>query len=157
LEARRARRPALLSGQWSLETFSMPTAADAMVIEALDYLDAAAGRALLIPPSILNLRALGGLTYATVVDEMRRWLTLGLYPGYLARIEAAFTDLLPHGQVALFDTSNLVRMDMPSRIDTYAKSIAAGIHTPAEARALEGLPAVSDATPVPISPNVEGL
>jgi HK97 family phage portal protein len=157
IEARRLRRPALLSGQWSLESFNLPSAVDAMLIEALNYLDAAAGRALLIPPSLLNVTSQSALTYATVVDELRRWLILGLYPGYLARLEAGFSDLLPRGQIALFDTSNLLRMDLAARITTWATSIAAGIHTPAEVRALEGLPVTPDPDPVSIQPAIEGL
>ena len=64
---------------------------------------------------------------------------------------------MPRGQSAIFDTSNLVRMEQAERIATYATSIGAGIHTPAEARALEGLPELPDSDLVPISPNVEGL
>jgi hypothetical protein len=76
---------------------------------------------------------------------------------FLARIEAAFTDMLARGSTAVFDTSNLTRMDFAGRIDAYAESIGAGIHTAAEVRALEGLPPTPDRTPVPIQPNVEGL
>lgn len=157
LEARRSRRPALLSGSWSIEQFDLPSASDALMVDALDYLDAAIGRALLIPPSLLNLRTLSSLTYATSVAETQRWLTLGLYPGYLNRIEAAFSDLLPRGTQALFDTSNLLRTNQAERIATLAQSIAAGIHTPDEARVLEGLPSERDSDLVPIAPNVEGI
>jgi phage portal protein BeeE len=67
------------------------------------------------------------------------------------------SDLLPRGQVALFDTSNLVRMDQAGRVATYTAALGAGIYTVNEVRALEGLPVVPDATPQPVTPNVEGL
>ena len=156
--ARAERRPAFLSGGVDLQTFDPQSAADALLLDAIEYLDAVAARSQQIPPSLLNVASLSGsLTYATTQDEMRRWLQLALYPGYLSRIAAAFTDMLPRGTDAVFDTSNLVRMDQAGRISLYAASIAAGIHTPEEARALEGLPAAPAAVPVPVSPNVEGL
>lgn len=157
MTARAERRPALLSGGITLQTFQPTSAADALVLDAINYLDAAVARVLQIPPSLLNVVSQSSLTYSTTLDERQRWLQLGLYPGYLARIEAAFTDLMVSGTAAVFDTSNLVRMDFAGRIDAYAVSIAAGIHSPAEVRALEGLPAVPVADPVAIVPNVEGL
>jgi HK97 family phage portal protein len=155
--ARAARRPAFLSGGVELETFNPISAADAMLLDALNYLDAVAARVMLIPPSLLNVQSHSSLTYSTTLDELRRWLTLSLMPGYLSRIEAGFSDLLPRGQEATFDTSALLRMDFASRVSTYAQSIAAGIHTVAEARALEGLPSTPDPAPVPIDSNVEGI
>lgn len=155
--ARAKRRPAFLSGGVELETYNPTSAADALLLDAVNYLDAVAARVMLIPPSLLNVEAHSSLTYSTTLDELRRWLTLSLMPGYLARIEAAFTDLLPRGQEATFDTSALLRMDFANRVATYSASIAAGIHTTQEVRALEGLPAVPDAQPVPIDMNVEGI
>lgn len=155
--ARAQRRPALLSGGITLQTFQPTSAADALVLDAINYLDSAVARVLQIPPSLLNVVSQSSLTYSTTLDERQRWLQLGLYPGYLARIEAGFTDLMPAGRTAVFDTSNLVRMDFSGRITAYAESIAAGIHTAAEVRALEGLPATPVAEPVAINPNVEGI
>lgn len=157
LLARAERRPAVLSGGIALETYSGQSAADALLLDAIGYLDQVIARVLLIPPSLLNVQSAGSLTYSTVQGEFTRWLAVGLYPMFLSRIEAAFTDLLPRGQVAVFDTSNLTRMDFPGRIAAYSESIGAGIHTPAEVRALEGLPAAPDPSPTPIAPNVEGL
>lgn len=157
LLARAERRPAVLSGGITLETYNGQSAADALLLDAIGYLDQVIARVLLIPPSLLNVQSAGSLTYSTVQGEFTRWLAVGLYPMFLSRIEAAFTDLLPRGQTAVFDTSNLTRMDFPGRIAAYADSVAAGIHTPAEVRALEGLPSVADPTPTPIAPNVEGL
>jgi HK97 family phage portal protein len=155
--ARAKRRPAFLSGGVELEQYNPTSIADAMVLDIVNYLDAVAARVQLIPPSLLNVLAQSSLTYSTTVDELRRWLTLALHPGYLSRIEASFTDLLPRGQEAIFDTSALLRMDFASRIATYAQSIAAGIHSVPEVRAMEGLPAEQAANPEPVSPNVEGL
>lgn len=157
LLARSERRPALLSGGVSLETYGGQSASDAMLLDAVNYLDAMAARVLQIPPSLLNVVSQSSLTYSNTTDEFRRWLQLGLYPGVLARLEGVFTDLLPRGQEALFDTSNLVRMDLAQRMSTYGTALAAGVYSINEVRALEGLPVTPDADPVPVQPNVEGI
>jgi hypothetical protein len=48
-------------------------------------------------------------------------------------------------------------MDFAARIATYATSIAAGIHSIPEVRALEGLSARPAGDPEAVAPNVEGL
>jgi hypothetical protein len=112
LVARAQRTPAILSGGVAIETYNPTTAADAMLIDALDALDATVARVLHIPPSLLNTLAQSSLTYSTTSGEFARWLTLGLYPAYLARIEAAFSDMLPRGNRAVFDTRNITRDDL---------------------------------------------
>ncbi len=109
--ARLERRPPVLSGGISLETYTRPSAADALLLEALNYLDATVARVMQIPPSLLNTYAHGSLTYSTTQGELARWLAIGHAPMFLSRITAAFSDLLPRGQRARFDTSPLT--DMP--------------------------------------------
>lgn len=155
--ARLERRPAVLSGGIELETFSPASAADALLLDAIASLDAAIARALLIPPSLLNVLSQSSLTYSTTVEELRRWLTLGLMPGYLARIEACFSDMLPRGTEAIFDTSALVRMNYAERVTTGAAAIAAGLTTIDEWRAAEGMtPIGAGAAAPPARVNVEG-
>jgi phage portal protein BeeE len=157
LLARAERRPPMLSGGITLETYSRSSAVESALLESMEYLDAVVARVLQIPPSLLNVISQSSLTYSTTQGEFTRWLAVGLYPMFLARIEAAFTDMLARGSTAVFDTSNLTRMDFAGRIEAYAESVGAGIHTAGEVRALEGLPATPDRVPVPIQPNVEGL
>jgi HK97 family phage portal protein len=157
LEARRRRRPALLSDGLALETYPSPSASDALLLDGLNYFDAAIARAFLCPPSIVNVLSQSSLTYATTTDELRRWLALSLSPSYLARIEAAFSDFTPRGQVAVFDTSNLLRTDYSARVATGTAAVGAGLITVDEWRAQEGLPALPTGIPVSISPTVEGI
>ena len=102
--ARLERRPAILTGGIGLETYSTPSAADALLLDGLRYLDAQVANALRVPPSLVNVESHGSLTYSTTRDELARWLSLDLGPAYLSRIEATFSDLIPYGQVAVFDT-----------------------------------------------------
>jgi len=105
IDARQAHRPGVLSGGWDIADLSMPTAADALLLDGLAYIDQSVGRIYGITPTLLNLRAeTGSLTYSNAVDEVRRWLSLSAYPTWLARVEDALTQMLPAGQQALFDT-----------------------------------------------------
>jgi phage portal protein BeeE len=111
--SRNAYRPGLLTGGWEIEDLSMPTAADALLLDGLAYIDQAAARIFGIPPTLLNVRAeTGSLTYNNATDEVIRWLSLSLYPTWLARIEDAFTQMLPRGQQALFDTAGLTGLGL---------------------------------------------
>lgn len=156
-DARRARRPAVLSDGLALETYSTPSASDALLIDGLNYMDAAIARAFLVPPSMVNVLSQSSLTYATTTDETRRWLASSLYPGYLSRLEAAFSDFTPRGTHVVFDTSNLLRTDYAARVNTGANAVAAGLITPEEWRAQEGLPPLPNPSPMSISPTVEGI
>ena len=137
--ARDKRRPAVLSGDLSLQTYTPQSAADALVLDAQAQMSATIAAAMQIPPSLVNALSQSSLTYSTVRDEFRRWLVIGLNTGYLGRLESAFTELLPRGQVARFDTTSLTRLDEGERIDLYERALAAGIYTLDEVRAREGL------------------
>lgn len=118
--ARAERRPAILSGGIAIETYDGVSAADALLLEALDHLDAVVSRVMQIPPSLLNTTAQSSLTYATTQGELSRWLIIGLYPLFLSRLEAAFTELLPRGQFAVFDTSKLTAPWVDVNVDAAA-------------------------------------
>jgi len=142
--ARENSRPAVLSGNLTLETFTPQSAADALVLDAINYFDATVARVMQVPSSILNAEAIGGsLSYSTTRDEFRRWLAVGLNTGYLHRIEAAFSDMLPRGISAQFDTSTLTRLEEPERHQLARDDRAAGLLTVNEARDLIGYPPLS--------------
>ena len=67
--SRTKRRPAFLSGGVELETFNPMSAADALLLDMVNYLDAVAARVMLIPPSLLNVEAHSSLD---VFDDTRR-------------------------------------------------------------------------------------
>lgn len=116
LLARAERRPAILSGGVELATYTQTSAADALLLEAMGHLDQTVARAMQLPPSLLNVESASSLTYSTTQGEFSRWLAIGLYPMFLARIESAFTELLPRGQSAVMDTSNLTRFRFAGRV-----------------------------------------
>ena len=136
--ARQENRPAVISGDLKLETFSPTSAADALVLDAITYLDATVARVLGLPPSILATQALSSLTYATATQELARWL-VNLNATYLTRIELFWSDLLPRTRRAEFDTTNLTKLAADAQLSFDADAITAGILTIDEVRASRGL------------------
>ena len=151
--AREHSRPAVISGDLELKTFAPTSASDALVLEAIQYLDATVARVLGIPPTWLNTQALSSLTYSTSRDESKRFINTTLRTSYLTRIEAAMSQYLPRGQVAMFDTTGLTRLDVDAQVQVDADLIAAGIMTVDEIRAQRGLNPIATPTPTE-APNV---
>jgi hypothetical protein len=143
--ARDQNRPAVISGGLTLETYDPVSAADALVLDAIRNLDSTVARVMQCPPSLLNTEAQSSLTYSTVRDEYRKFL-LTLNASYLNRIEAAFSQYRPNGQIAQFDTASLTRLDQSEQLDFDVKAIAAGIYTANEVRANRGLDPLDVAT-----------
>jgi HK97 family phage portal protein len=172
IAARWGRRvPAVVSGGTDIEPF-YSTAQDAQLSEAIDSVAVDIARIYRVMPSLVNVTTAGSLTYATTADHFRAWLITGLQ-SYLMRLEAAFSDLLPRGQTARFDTSELTRTDVSGRWAAYATALAgAPWLTVDEVRGMEGRVALgerpaepatpADAAPVesvePVAaPNLEGV
>ena len=108
IDARTYSRPGVLSGGIELQDLPTPTAADALLLDGLAYLDQQVGRIFGVTPTLLNIRVeTGSLTYSNTAEEVKRWLSLSLFPTWLARLEDLFTQMLPDGQQALFDTRAL--------------------------------------------------
>ena len=135
--ARGENRPALLTGDLSLETFSGQTAAEVQLQKQLDYFDSVIARVMQIPPTLVNAVANSSLTYSTTRDEYRRAL-ISINTGYLHRLETAFTRLLPQGQTCKFDSGDLTRLDESEQLDNTIKAYQAGLISLQEARTTIG-------------------
>jgi hypothetical protein len=109
--ARQAGRPAVIP--YDVDVAAAPTPTDiADTVSVLSFCTAEICRATNTPPTLGNAPVSASLTYATTLDELRRWLVLSLGPTWLARIERGFTALLPDGLFARFDTTELPRLDV---------------------------------------------
>ena len=148
--AREHSRPAVISGDLELKTFAPTSASDALVLDAIQYLDSVVARVLGIPPTWLNTQALSSLTYSTSRDEAQRFVNQ-VRTSYLSRIEAAMSQYLPRGQVAMFDTSDLTRLDTDAQVQVDGDLIAAGIMTVDEIRAQRGLSPITTPTPTEVT------
>lgn len=80
------------------------------------------------------------LTYANLEMIDAQFLRTTLFPGYLRKLEAAVTNMLPRGQSARFDTSALLRPDAKTRAEIDAIYLPLGVDTNANVAAREGRP-----------------
>jgi phage portal protein BeeE len=113
-------------------------AVDSQLVESIETANVEVARAFGIVPSLVNVRASDSLTYSTTEGELSRWLKLGLGQ-YLTRVEGAFTDLRPAGQVVRADTSELLRTDLAARYAAYSQGLGRWL-TVDEVRHAESLP-----------------
>ena len=139
-----------------VESIDFPTfnASGAQMLDSRMHSNGDAARLFLIPGELLEYAMSGSsLTYQNLATVYEDFLRRCLRPNYLSKIESAISDLIPRALVARFDTDNLTLADAKTRYDTYAVGITAGIITPEQAQAFEGLqPGDTDNAPVPFSP-----
>lgn len=115
------RVPAVLWGGADAEAFGM-VEDHSKLAEALQIIAADAPQAYRVPASLVNARtADGAMTYRNTQDELQRWLKLGLN-GYMFRLEAAYTAMLPRGHRARFDTTEFERLDAAGQAEWLTKA-----------------------------------
>lgn len=93
------------------------------------------------------------LTYANLEMIDAQFLRTTLFPAYLRKIEAALTNVLPRGQEARFDASELLRPDAKTRAEIAAILIPLGVTTKEQVAQQEGT-TPGPATPAPAKSGV---
>lgn len=134
----RSHEPAVLDNGATLSPVGS-SAVEAQLVDSISMANAEIARTFGVMPSLVNVAAGDSLTYSTTESEARKWLAYGL-GSYLSRIEGAWSDLLPYGHQARFDSDELTRTDFSQRANAYNTAIEGGWMTPDEVRAREGLP-----------------
>lgn len=122
---------------------------DAQWIEAQKFSVLAVAQLFGIPPVMLAAAVDGSsLTYQNLQMVHEQLLNTTLFPLYLDPIAAALSSLTPAGQEVRFDTTDLLRRDDKTRMDTHKIAIEAGVYDADYARGLEGIegPAPTPAT-----------
>lgn len=140
------RGTAILSGGMAYQATQLtPEQAQFILTRAFGIQEIA--RLLGVPAHFLNAgnppQSGQSLTYTNVQSVFRELTTVTLYPTYLRRLEAAFSNMLPRGQSVAFDLSDFVKADDGNRFEAYRTAIDAGVMTVDEAREREGLPALT--------------
>lgn len=145
----RAHEPAVIDNDGTLAAVGA-SPLEAQLVESIQSANAEVARAFGMPPSLVNVQAGDSLTYATTESEFSRWLATGL-GSYLMRLEAAWTDLLPAGVTARFDSTEFLRNDFAARVNAYQTALAGQAWlTVDEVRDREGLdPIDAPARPTP--------
>lgn len=141
-----AGRMAVLSSDVTFTPISMPMA-DAQFLEQREFSTREVCRLFGVPPWMVGASAGDSLTYSTVAEQARAFVTFALRP-WLVAIEQALTAnaaLFPPGSgtYAAFELDGLLRGDPKARGETYTAALdpVTGWMTRAEVRALEDLPA----------------
>lgn len=110
-------------------------------LEAQNFNVLAVARMFRIPPRHLLAVLEGGAdTYANLEQDEISFVRFTLMR-YVTEIEAAFTALLPRGQVARINLDALLRTDTKTRYEAHKIGIEAGFLDIEEVRAIEHLPA----------------
>lgn len=119
----------------------MMTNTEAQLIEGRGYYATELARAFGIPAPLLGLPMGEGssLTYQNIEGVKSQYAQFAVQP-VTDSIEAGFTTQVPSTQTVLFQFAALLRADIATRYSVYDKALGAGILTPNEVRALEGLP-----------------
>jgi phage portal protein BeeE len=118
----RRHEPAVIDRDGTLETVGS-SAVESQLVESIIAANQEIARAHLVMPSMVNVSSADGLTYSTTIAEFRKFLIVGL-GGYMMRIEAGFTDLLPYGTSARFNVDELERSDLYGRAQAYQLALA---------------------------------
>lgn len=119
----------------------MMTNTEAQLIEGRGFTATELARAFGIPAPLLGLPMGEGssLTYQNIEGVKSQFAQFAVQP-VTDVIEASFTKLVPTTQTVLFQFAALLRADIATRYSVYDRALTAGILTPNEVRAMEGLP-----------------
>ena len=132
---RKHRRPAVLTDGLKWEPINV-SAVDMDYVAVRQEIQAECARIFRIPPYLLGLKG-DGQTYSNNEAASLNFLIHTIQP-WIARLEIAFSTLLPDGVDVHFDSSSLLRLDALTAANVDRIRIASGTRTPNEARADRG-------------------
>lgn len=125
-----SREPAVLNASTKFEQLS-DNAKDSQLVESREFSLTEISNMLGLPGYYLGAPN-SSRTYSNVEQEQLQFLR-GITP-LLTRIESAFTDLLPRGQYAKFNTDALLRSDTLTRYQAHKIALDSGFLTVDEVR-----------------------
>lgn len=130
--------PAVFGGDWSIN-FPTTDPARSQMQEARSYGATVAARILGIPAAMLHVETSGAtITYTNPAGAMEELTKTTIVPGYLAPIEAHWSELVAGPTSVRFDLNDMQRADLAARAAIYAAFVGMGALTTAEVRAAEG-------------------
>ena len=132
---RRSHRPGVLAGGAKFtKTGVDPDAAQMLESRRLSIEEIA--RAFRCPPSMLGVTTPGAMSYASVEANAIHFVTHTLRP-YVAKLEDAYSRLLPEGVFLRFNMEALLRGDSQTRAQVYSTALQAGYMSINDVRRLE--------------------
>lgn len=135
---RKAHRPGLLTGGAKfVKTGSAPD--EAQMLESRKLAIEEMARIFRVPPHMIGITTPGAMSYASVEQNNINFVTHTLRP-YIAKIEDAYSRLLPGGAFIKFNVDGLLRGDFVTRMQGYTSGLQTGMYSINDVRTLEDLP-----------------
>lgn len=148
---RRAHRPSILSGGAKFQKIGVDPN-EAQMLESRQFAVESLARAFRIPPHMLQVTRPGAMSYASVEENARQFVTFTLLP-YIAKIEEAYSTLLPDRVFLRFNVDGLLRGSLQDRYQAYSIGTQAGFLSINDIHRLEDMTPVAggDAYRVPLA------
>lgn len=148
---RKAHRPGVLGGGAKVTKIGVdPENSQLLASRAFSVEDIC--RAFRVPPHMLGVTTPGSMSYASVEQNAIQWVRFSVTP-IVARLEAAYSTLLPSGQFVKFNLDSLLRGDTQTRFSAYSTGLQSGFMSVNDVRRLEDMEPVDggDMVRVPLA------
>jgi len=139
---RKAHRPGILSAGAKFTKTSVDPS-EAQALESREFAVEEVARIFRIPVHMLQSTRAGAMSYASVEESSRQFVTYTLLP-YIAKIEGAYSRLLPGEAFIRFNVDGLLRANLQDRYSAYSVGMQAGFLSINDIHRLEDLRPVSD-------------
>lgn len=147
---RKAHKTGILSGGASFKPTTIAND-QAQMLDSRRLAVEDIARAYRVPTDMIGLNN-GGQSYNSIEQKQIAFVTHTLRP-WLAKLEDAFSSLLPDYAFLSFNTDDLLRGDYATRIEGYAKMLQNGVFSANEVRRKENMPPIEggDVVRVPLA------
>lgn len=137
---RNAHRPGVLSGGAKFQKTGVDPE-QAQMLASREFMVEEVCRVWRIPPHLLQSTKPGSMSYASVEELSKAFVTYTILP-LLAKIEDAYSRLLPGEAFMKFNVDGLLRANLQDRYSAYSQGIQAGFLNINDIHRLEDLPRV---------------
>lgn len=133
----RSRAPAILSSGLMYEPIGF-NAQDLELLASRNFNAQAVATIFGVPGWLIGIGQGDSKTYSNAQDDSKAFVRWTLRP-HIARLEAAFTALLPRGQQCRFNLDDLMKADTLTRYQAHSIALSSGFMTTEEVRKIEEL------------------
>ncbi|HSG63113.1 MAG TPA: phage portal protein [Pseudomonadales bacterium] len=137
---RKAYRPGILTGGAKfVKTTVDPD--EAQMLGSREFSVEEIARIFRIPPHLLQSTKPGSMSYASVEENSKQFVTYTLLP-YISKIEQAYSPMLPNGAFIRFNVDGLLRANLTERFAAYSSATQAGFLSINDIHRFEDMPPV---------------
>jgi HK97 family phage portal protein len=137
---RKAYRPGILTGGAKfVKTTVDPD--EAQMLGSREFSVEEIARIFRIPPHLLQSTKPGSMSYASVEENSKQFVTYTLLP-YISKIEQAYSPMLPNNAFIKFNVDGLLRANLTERFAAYSSATQAGFLSINDIHRFEDMPPV---------------